>query len=566
MAVLQVLKGETSGELLSLDGERLVLGRHPDCDIVLDAAAVSRQHAQILRENGGFYIEDLHSRNGTFVNGQLIDGRRPLEDGDRLKICDLAFTFLRHRPGDDGSAPALMPSDDSSLAMLIDDEGPLSNSTIMSKLDLSGGRAGSRLLVNPEVKLRAMVEIAQNLGKAVALDEVLPKLLDSVFKIFVQADHGFVILRAGEDGPLVPRAVKHRRQDLEDRVRISRTIVSQVMQSKEAILSADAAKDERFEMSQSIADLRIRSVMCAPLINSDGDALGVIQADTLDQRHRFSKDDLDLLASIASQAAIAIDNAQLHEQALKQQAVQSDLALAHKVQRGLLPAAPPIIAGYKFFDFYEPAYQVGGDYYDYVELPGGRLAVILGDVSGKGVSAALLMAKLSGEVRYHLVTEPTAAEAMNRINQSFSRSGWEDRFVTFILAVLDAKAHEVTIVNAGHMPPLLRREVGQVEMVGQSEAGLPLGIEPEFEYTQTTYPLAPGDFLTMFTDGISEAMNADGELYGLDRLRLQIGAEAESVAALGRHILDDVKQFAGGRAQSDDMCLTCFGRLREPVA
>src|SRR5205085_1371889 len=145
--------------------------------------------------------------------------------------------------------------------------------------------------------------------------------------------------------------------------------------SKEAILSADASTDQRFDQSESIADLRIRSVMCAPLVDNEGNALGVIQIDTGDQRHRFSQDDLDVLASVASQAAVAVDNAQLHEQALRQQAVERDLLLAHKVQRGLLPSQPPHIPGYHFFDFYEPANQVGGDYYDYIDLSGGRLAV-----------------------------------------------------------------------------------------------------------------------------------------------------------------------------------------------
>ena len=204
-------------------------------------------------------------------------------------------------------------------------------------------------------------------------------------------------------------------------------------------------------------------MMCAPLVDSDGNSLGVIQIDTLDQRQRFQQDDLDVLASIASQAAIAVDNAQLHETALRQQAMERDLELAHKVQRGLLPAAPPPLPGYHFFDFYEPANQVGGDYYDYVELPDDRLAVVVGDVSGKGVSAALLMAKLSGEVRYCLASEPTPAAAMSRINASFSRSGWQDRFVTFVLAVLDVEKHELTLVNAGHMPPLLRQRQGAVE-------------------------------------------------------------------------------------------------------
>ena len=232
--------------------------------------------------------------------------------------------------------------------------------------------------------------------------------------------------------------------------------------------------------SQSIADLRIRSVMCAPLIDSEGHALGVIQIDTIDQRHRFQKDDLDVLVSIASQAAIAVDNAQMHEAALKRQSLDRDLELAHKVQRGLLPAHPPLIANYHFFDFYEPANQVGGDYYDYVELSDNRLAVVLGDVSGKGVSAALLMAKLSGEVRYCLASEPTPAAAMNRINAASSAAaagttGSSPSSWPWSIRV----KHEVTIVNAGHMPPLLRHGAGQVETIGDEDAGVPLGIDSD---------------------------------------------------------------------------------------
>jgi serine phosphatase RsbU (regulator of sigma subunit) len=177
------------------------------------------------------------------------------------------------------------------------------------------------------------------------------------------------------------------------------------------------------------------------------------------------------------------------------------------------------------------------------------------------VSAALLMAKLSGEVRYCLASERTPAAALNRINAAFSRAGWDDRFVTFILAVLDRTRHEVTIVNAGHMPPLLRHGAGQVESIGDDETGLPLGIDADLAYQQCTRKLAVGDSLTMFTDGISEAMNGSGELYGTERLRAQIAAEGTSVSGVGRRLLDDVRQFVGGQAQSDDMCLVSFGRL-----
>lgn len=561
MAMLQLFKGSGPGEELPLKGDRVILGRHPDCDVVLDAAAVSRQHAQILEENGQYYVEDLHSRNGTYVNGQPIQGRRALEDGDRLKICDLALAFYIGAPSD-----RLNKTDDitsvSLAALMVDEPAHVGGSTIVSKLDVgrSSHHAGMRLTVNPEVKLRAMIEIAHNLGKAVSLDEVLRKLLDSLFKIFIQADRGFVILRTQPDGVLVPKAIKHRRPEMEDQIRISRTIVNSAMASQEAVLSADAANDSRFDSSQSIADLRIRSVMCAPLVDSEGNSLGVIQVDTSDQRQRFQKDDLEVLASVASQAAIAVDNAQLHENALKQHALERDLELARKVQRGLLPAAPPELAGYCFFDFYEPANQVGGDYYDYVELSNNRLAVVLGDVSGKGVAAALLMAKLSGEVRYYLASAPDAATAMNRINVSFSRAGWQDRFVTFVLAVLDADCNEITLVNAGHMPPLLRHSQGVVEPIGSEQAGLPLGVDADFSYEAYTRRLEPGDFLAMFTDGISEAMNGNNELYGVDRLQQQLAIGSAPCADLGRLILDDVKRFVGGRPQSDDMCLACFGR------
>ena len=279
--------------------------------------------------------------------------------------------------------------------MLVDDSNGTGISTIMSKLDITGGAAGVRVNVNPEVKLRAVIEITANLRKSLAVDLVLPKLLDSLFKIFVQADRGFVVLRGANPGQLVIKAVKQRRSDSEDMIRISRTIINQVLDTKQAILSADAAADARFEMSQSIADFRIRSMMCAPLVNSDGDAMGAIQIDTIDQRARFQQDDLDVLAGVANQAAFALENAQLHEQALKQQGLQRDLELAHKVQQGLLPARSPKFEGYHFFDFYEPANQVGGDFYDYIRLPGGRLAIVLADVSGKGVAAALVMARIS---------------------------------------------------------------------------------------------------------------------------------------------------------------------------
>ncbi len=316
------------------------------------------------------------------------------------------------------------------------------------------------------------------------------------------------------------------------------------------MLSADAATDSRFEMSQSIADFRIRSMMCAPLVTGDGNVLGVIQIDTLDQRARFTNDDVEVLASVAAQAAFAVDNAQLHERQLKQQAIQADLDAARKVQHVLLPAAPPVMDDYQFFDFYEPANQVGGDFYDYIALRDGRVAVVLADVSGKGVAAALVMAKISAEVRYFLASEPTAAEAVEKINESFCRAGWEDRFATFVLALLDPAQNRVTIVNAGHMPPFVRLADRCVKELAPEISGLPLGVAEGIPYESAEVALAPGEMITLFTDGISEALNPANELYTLEHLQKQLGLPADNAATLGRIVLDDVKRHAAGRCRA----------------
>ena len=224
---------------------------------------------------------------------------------------------------------------------LIDDDAPrTARASVMATLDVSGGGSASwRLSAKPEVKLAALVEITNNLGKALSVEEILPKLLDSLFKIFVQADRGFVVMRPKPDGPLVPVAVKNRREGDEQRMRISRTIVEEAMNSRKAILSADASSDERFNMAQSIADFSIRSMICAPMIGSEGEPLGVIQIDTINQKSRFTDEDLEVLAGVASQAAVSLENAKMHEQVIAQQALERDLELARRMQRALLPVA-----------------------------------------------------------------------------------------------------------------------------------------------------------------------------------------------------------------------------------
>ena len=555
MFYLLANNGPQAGKRYELKGDKCILGRHPDCHVWIEVGAVSRNHCQIIRDGSNYQLEDLGSRNGTFLNDETtkVEGRRTLKPGDQIRVCEVSFTFRSDPP-----APNMI--DGAGLgAFLADDEAQTPSSTIMSKLDVSSSsRGGLHVAASAEVKLTALIEITQSLGRVLALDEVLPQVLRSLFKIFVQADRGFIVMET-PDGKLVPRWVRLRREDSGDTLRISRTIIRHVMETKEAILSADAATDERFEMSQSIADFRIRSMMCAPLMDSSGNAFGALQIDTLDQRQRFQKEDLELLVSTASQAAIAIQNAQMHETALRQREIERDMKLAHEVQHGFLPDRRPELPGYEFFDYYQPADLIGGDYYDYIPLPEGRLAIIVADVVGHGVAAALLMAKLSAEARFSLYTEPHPAAAVTRLNERLSESNIQ-RFVTMILVVLDPVRHTITIVNAGHMAPIIRRANGQIEEPGEALAGLPLGVTDSLGYEQCEVSLGRGEALTLYTDGINESLDAHGAFYSIDRLRDQIRKLPPTPAFVGQTIVDDVRRFLGKAPQNDDMCLVCFGR------
>jgi len=559
--------GPQAGRKYELKGDKWILGRHPDCQIVIEVGAVSRNHCQIVREGNAYLLEDLGSRNGTFLNDETdkVEGRRRLSPGDVIRVCEVSFTFgsdTVHAQQPAGTGPVARVLDGAGLgAFIADDEaGKTTTSTIMSKLEVSSSSRGVSISASPEVKLSAFVEIMQNLGKALALDQVLPQVLKSLFKIFVQADRGFVVMQT-PDGKLIPRWVRLRREDASDTLRISRTVIRHVMESKEAILSADAATDERFEMSQSIADFRIRSMMCAPLLDSDGNAFGALQIDTVDQRQRFTKEDLELLVSTASQAALAIQQAQAHEQALKQRELERDMMLATEVQHGFLPDHRPELPGYEFFDYYQPAAQVGGDYFDYIPLPSGRVAVLVADVVGHGVAAALLMAKLSAETRFALFSESSPAKAVTRLNERICATNMQ-RFVTMIMAVLDPQTHGVTIVNAGHMAPLVRRASGTLEEPSESIAGLPLGVTDALGYEQCDVSIGPGDTLTLYTDGLNESIDLAGAFYTIDRLREQVTRHGTAATLLGPAIVEDVRRFLGKAPQNDDMCLVCFGRMK----
>ena len=564
MPFLELKSGPRGGERLNLAAERLVIGRHPACDIVIDLSAVSRQHAAITMEGGAVFIEDLRSRNGTLVNGKPLAGRQRLENGDQVQICEQVLVYVSGERPRVVDADADTDQDDAALTSqtsLFDEvvaEGD-HDSMIVSQVDMDSPQDDAEG-PHAEAKLRAVIDLNRAIGSSLSLDEVLPRLLDGLFKIFPGAQRGFVLLADPATRRLLLRARKVRGKVQPGPLRLSLSLIDRVMQSRRAILSADAASDSRFNASESIVDCRIRSVMCVPFLRADGQVLGVIHVDSQDVFNGFVQEDLEVLAGIAGQAAQAVEQALAHDQRVHQEQIKRDLELAHRVQQGLLPTRPPDVPGYEIFDFYEPAQHVGGDFFAYVPLSEGRLAIVLADVSGKGVSAALVMAALSADVRYCLASERDLAKAVSLINDSFLRGGWDDRFATFVVAVLDPATHHVTLVNAGHLPVLLRDATGAVRGVGTDLGCLPLGLDPSHRYRSCELDLAAGSTLVFYTDGISEAIDHEQRLYGLERLEEVLTGPAAGVGDLGRRVLADVERHAAGQVRSDDICLVCVGR------
>ncbi len=554
MAYLKAKNGPLADKRIELSENEMVLGRSPESDLQIDDYAVSRKHAKLIRSSNGYLLEDLKSRNKTFLNDvELSEGRHPLRNGDKIAICDIIFNFYDETTG------ALSDSLDGSRINVFFDGSETGQSTIVSKLEVGNTMGGVHLSASPEVKLSALLEITQALGNALSLDDVLPSVLDALFKVFMQADRAFIAL-VGDDGVLVPRWSQARRGDFEDTIRISRTIVNHVLELRQAVLSADAASDQQFDASQSIADFHIRSMMCAPLFNASGDPIGVLQVDTTERNQQFTEEDLAVLVSVATQAGIAIDNARLHDEALTQAAIKKDLELAAKVQAGFLPHERPHLSGYEFYDYYKAANFIGGDYYDYLPMNNGKLAIIVADVVGHGVAAAMLMAKLSAETRFCLAGSEDVAQAIINLNNRMAGIAL-DRFVTFLLVVIDPANHELTVVNAGHMAPFHRKADGSVDLVGEEFADLPIGIMEDVEYQAFTLQLQEGESLTMYTDGLNEAENGKDELFGIDAIQEIIEQHDDQAEARGKRILNAVFAHTEGQDQGDDMCLVAINRM-----
>jgi serine phosphatase RsbU (regulator of sigma subunit)/pSer/pThr/pTyr-binding forkhead associated (FHA) protein len=543
MPTLLFLSGSQTGTQVPIVSDRFVIGRHAACDLILtlerDSAHrpnVSRRHAILTCTDGQWFVEDgdgqgRPSRNGTTLNNQRVPypSRVPLYHDDQITICGVRLAFQ------------FDPS-----------------STFTPEVAVSHADSQEVLETQSADRLRLLLDVSTALRGTLDPDAVLDRMLEHLFRMFPQTERGIFVSCEQPTGAFVVRALRTPRGEPAD-PRFSTTVVRHCLENLEAVLGNDLPN--QFPGIESISALSARSLLLAPLWTPDGQALGAVQLDTRADNRKFTAEDLRLLLGVASQASIALSNARLHRDSLTLQRRQRDLEVAQQVQRALLPATLPDVPGYSFCTHYAAADQVGGDYYDFVPLPSGRLAVLLGDVAGHGVAAALVMARFGAEARACLESEVDPAAAVARLNALMIRAALPESFVTLAGLVLDPVTHRAAVVCAGHPSPLLRRAEGDIVDVVPHEAnGLALGIDTTQKYECREILLKPGESILLFSDGVFEAMDADDRQFETARVRSVFSAAGPSPGTTIAALTDAVQRHSAGCRQADDITLVCLSR------
>jgi serine phosphatase RsbU (regulator of sigma subunit) len=458
--------------------------------------------------------------------------------------------------------------------------------TITDPLQLSGDR------------LALLYRLSQTFNSSLDLDEVLNRVMDEVIAI-TGAERGFVMLRDEPEGDLIFRVARGMDQRvIEDPpFQVSRGVVERVAHEGQPVLTSDAQHDDRFSMRSSVTNLRLRSILCVPLTIKGAQIahqarrntldheevadithpFGVIYVDNRLRAGIFTQDDLELLTAIASSAAIALENARLYQVAVEKGRLERELQMAREVQANLLPREIPELAGWAFVARWKPARTVAGDYYDFIPQdkapqPDGTrgLGVVIADVTDKGMPAALFMALTRSTVRASVNSAPSPAEGIARANRLICADATGGMFVTLFYALLNPRNGDLTYVNAGHNPPLLYRKAAARRetqlgnnhgIVRLDRTGIALGVLPDASYEQRTVHLEPGDFLVLYTDGVTDAAAADvpQTTFGMERLQSLVfehrrATAAEIMAAL-ESAIDDFTGADGATAPIDDTAM-----------
>jgi serine phosphatase RsbU (regulator of sigma subunit) len=537
MATLVILQGQNAGKRFPLGQERAVIGRAPDVAIHLPSHVVSRHHAGVWFEDGAFFIEDLGSSNGTLVNGWRIDGPTRLADGDQVALSDHVLGF-QSEAEDQGGAAAILEQIDARV----------SNAALFAE--------------NPEKKLQTVLLLAQNLGQALELEPLLDRLLQNLLQLFPLADRGLIVLCEGSR--LVVRAQRTRRGGSAD-YSYSRTVIRQALDAGRGILSEDVHKDEQFTGSSTLAAFDAKSLLCVPLIGHDARPLGAIQLDCQRAGQAFNAEHLRLLTTVSLLAAVVVENAGLNTIRIRDERLRHDLALGREIQFGFLPTdfTPPPGADYEIYARVDPAKEVSGDLYDFFPLSDGRLAFLVGDVSDKGIPAALFMVKVQTLIRQLAALTRSPSETLCHLNTALAQNNPSSMFVTLVHGVYDWRNGEVVLAAGGHPRPLLRRPDGKVDEVAMPVGRLLGCFEADPGAPDTHLTLGRGETLVLFSDGYTEAAAPQTrKMLGLEPLKDVLGgAQAPlSLAARAEKARQTVERFIGGGDLQDDLTLLLLHR------
>ena len=512
--------------VVRLEKEVFTVGRRAGNDLALNDPQISRDHAQIIRKNGDHFVRDLDSRYGSFVNGRRITEHR-LVDLDRIRFGE--------------TSPELLFIAQTAMG------------TVERVTDLAVGdlRQVSSLLEG----LRAM-------GSSRVLDDILALVLDSAIDVS-GAERGFIML-ANPESKLEFKLGRGRgRQTFAGTVfHTSNRIPEQVFLTGQPQIVTDMLEGDWAGSHGETIAMGIRNVLCVPLrlvrYAERGDAapheerrIGVLYLDSRDRGSLSSPIIGTALETLANEAAVAIENTRLYREALDKARMEQELSIAGDMQQALLPPRQRRGHGFEAVGAMIPCRAIGGDFFDYLELPDGRIGFVLCDVSGKGPSAALMTATIQGIFRAQAEDSHSPATTMTRVNRVLSRRAIRSRYATGFYGVLGRDGRFVSS-NAGHNPPIVVRRDGTVRRL--EKGGTPLGLFAGSNFEEEELTLGPGDTLLLFSDGLSEAENANLEEFGEERLvESMAGERHREPDALLEFLLASARDFAGSQPQSDDI-------------
>lgn len=538
MPTLRVEPPERPPYEIELHRDTLTIGRATDSDVSIPSLSLSRKHARLMAGGGGYVVEDLGSRNGTFVNGKQIAGPTAVERGDEIRCGDVRLRLVAAAAPDSVRVTA-----DGGMSTP-SDTYVLNREQLNFRRYAEESRSGSMPRMGDAGIWPALNDAAATLITHYPLERLLEVIMEIVFRA-VRADRGALMLRR-EDGELEPRVV--RVPPGAPPLQISRTVVQQVIGEQQGVLTLDAQTDDRFDAAQSIRIQGVRSVICVPLWNEQN-VIGLIYADNQISDRAFSQSDLKLLGLIANMAAVKVENSRLLAQQIEKERMEEQLEVAAQIQRRLLPQRTPDVAGWEVRGLSQSCYEIGGDYYDYLRLPDGRLGLVIADVSGKGVGAALLMAAFQASLRA-LAGSCPPEELLGRLNEVMFANSPPAKYVTAFYGELDPATGDFVYVNAGHNPPIL---VQDGRATALDATGPVVGLIAAARFTTGRERIAPGALLLLYTDGVTECENSAEVEYGFERLESLVTRRgAADLSALADELFDDLARFAAGAPRKDD--------------